>query len=97
MAFDSQFHKMLTFPLCGIVLDHFRPRPPRKRERCGQVESDPNKKIFTPLNSTCNFEHNLPIKFDIVCIKPTYLLGHYLTGAIDPWPRPGMSRCSDRK
>ena len=44
MVFDSQFHKMLTFPLCGIVLDHFRPRPPRKRERCGQVESDPNKK-----------------------------------------------------
>jgi hypothetical protein len=46
MVFDSQFHKMLTFPLCGIVLDHFRPRPPRKRERCGQVESDPNKKIL---------------------------------------------------
>jgi len=85
MVFDSQFHKMLTFPLCGIVVDHFR------------LESDPNKKIFTPLNSTCSFEHNLPIKFDIVCIKPGDLLGHYLTGAIDPWPRPGMSRCSDRK
>ncbi len=34
MVFDSQFHKMLTFPLCGIVLDHFR------------LESDPNKKIL---------------------------------------------------
>ena len=44
MVFDSQFHKVFTFPLCGIVLDHFRPRPPRKRERCGQVQSDPNKK-----------------------------------------------------
>jgi len=46
MVFDSQFHKVFTFPPCGIVLDHFRPRPPRKRERCGQVESDPNKKIL---------------------------------------------------
>ena len=43
-----------------------------------------HKKIFTPLNSTCNFGHNLPIRFDIVCIKPSYLLGHYLTGAINP-------------
>jgi len=34
MVFNSQFHKMLTFPLCGIVLDHFR------------LESDPNKKIL---------------------------------------------------
>ncbi len=34
MVFDSQFHKMLTFLLCGIVLDHFR------------LESDPNKKIL---------------------------------------------------
>jgi len=34
MVFDSQFHKMFTFPPCGIVLDHLRP------------ESDPNKKIL---------------------------------------------------
>jgi len=34
MVFDSQFHKVFTFPLCGIVLDHFR------------LESDPNKKIL---------------------------------------------------
>jgi len=46
MVFDSQFHKMLTFPLCGIVLDHFRPRPPRPVERDGQVESDSNKKSY---------------------------------------------------
>jgi len=32
MVFDSQFHKVFTFPLCGIVLDHFR------------LESGPNKK-----------------------------------------------------
>jgi len=44
MGFDSQFYRMLTFPPCAIVLDHFRFRPPRKRERCGQVQSDPNKK-----------------------------------------------------
>ena len=84
MVFDSQFHKMFTFPPCGIVLDHLRP------------ESDPNKKIFTPLNSIRNFGHNLPIKLYIVCVNPSHLLGQYLTGAIDPWPRPGMSRCSDR-
>jgi hypothetical protein len=50
MVFDSQFHKMLTFPPCGIVLDHFRPRPacpdlagPRPVERDGQVQSDAKK------------------------------------------------------
>ena len=61
-----------SFPPCGIVLHHFH------------QESDVNKKIFTPLNSTCNFKHNLPIKLDIVCINPGYLLAEYLTGAVDP-------------
>jgi len=53
MVFDSQFHKVFNFPPCGIVLDHFRPRPPRPVERDGQVESDPNKTIFSA-SSACS-------------------------------------------
>jgi len=49
-----------------------------------------SQKIFTPLNPIGNFQHSLANEFGIGCIKSSYLLGCYLTGAVYPWPRPGL-------
>jgi len=48
------------------------------------------QKIFTPLNPTTNFSHNLPIEFATGRIKLSFTLGDHLTGAVYPWPGPGL-------
>ena len=48
------------------------------------------QKIFTPLNPTGNFQHILANEFGIGCTTSSYLLCHHLTGAVYPWPRPGL-------
>jgi hypothetical protein len=48
------------------------------------------QKIFTPLNPTGNFPHNLRIEFATGRIKLSFTSGDHLTGAVYPWPRPGL-------